>query len=438
MSFSLAQGEGQRLDVVTWLSCYVVLLLFVPSKLVLGPLGSAGAPSMVFGLASLLLWLLFRLGMSQDGGLEAQPVKLALWLFLLSVGISFVIAMARPLNPDEISPADVALLATASWSGTFLVAHDLVVRRERLDTLLWRLVLCAGAIGFLGIVQVLTKQAWVDRVSVPGLTLTEVTGTFTRGAFVRPAGTAVHPIEYGVLITMLLPLAIHMGLYLTSRPILVRWAPAAALAAVVPLTSSRSAYLGAIVGMLVYLAGWPAGRRAGALALALVGVVMMAALTPSLFGSIVGLFSGASEDPSIASRTGSYEVAGVFIDRNPWFGRGLGTFLPKYRIFDNQYLGLLVTVGIVGTVLFLAIAVVAITTLVRLRRSVADEQTRDLSLALAAGVLVGFVGLAMFDAFSFPMTMGALFLLLGAAGALRRLESPRQAPVGDLERAGAR
>jgi hypothetical protein len=28
----------------------------------------------------------------------------------------------------------------------------------------------------------------------------------------------------------------------------------------------------------------------------------------------------------------------------------------------------------------------------------------------------------MFDAFAFPMTIGALFLLLGTAGALRRIE----------------
>lgn len=420
MAFTLVPGERQRVDAVTWLSGYVVLLLFVPSKLVLGPLGSAGAPSMVVGLGSLLLWGLVRLA-GREERVDAQPIKAAVWIFLLAVGVSFVLAMSRPIAPDEISPADVALLTTASWAGTFLVAHDLILSRERLDTLLWRLVLCAGAVGLLGITQVLTGQAWVDRVTVPGLTLREVTGTFTRGAFVRPAGTAVHPIEYGVLVTMLLPLAIHVGVHLRSRPVLLRWMPAAALLAVVPLTSSRSAYLGSLLGMGVYLLGWPPRFRFPALLAGVAAVVAMAAVTPNLFNSVIGLFSQAGDDPSIASRTDSYRVAGAFIDSQPWFGRGLGTFLPKYRILDNQFLGLLVSVGVVGTLAFVTIAVVAIASLLRQRRSVGDEQTRDLCLALVSGVLVGFAGLAMFDAFSFPMTMGTLFLLLGASGALLRI-----------------
>ena len=51
-----------RRDAVGWLTAYLVLLLFIPSRLVVGPLGSAGAPSMLFGLGSLLLWLLLFLG----------------------------------------------------------------------------------------------------------------------------------------------------------------------------------------------------------------------------------------------------------------------------------------------------------------------------------------------------------------------------------------
>ena len=34
----------------------------------------------------------------------------------------------------------------------------------------------------------------------------------------------------------------------------------------------------------------------------------------------------------------------------------------------------------------------------------------------------------MFDAFAFPMTMGALFLLLGVAGALRRITDRERTP----------
>ena len=420
---------GTRVDVVTWLSIYVGLLFFVPSKLVVGPLGSAGSPSMLFGLGSLLLWLILRAGASRPAPLNPQPIRIALYAFLFSVGITYALAMARPISGDEISPADVALLALASWSGTLLLAHDGIADRSRLDTLLWRLAVGGGLIALLGIVQVLTGQIWVDQISIPGLTPTEAASTFVRGPFLRPAGTAVHPIEYGALVTMLLPIALHVGFHQTEHGRFVRWLPALALAAVVPLTSSRSAFLGAVIGLGICMIGWPRKRRLWGLGLGLAGIAVIWVLTPGRFASIIGLFSGGFEDPSIASRTGSFSLAFEFIARDPFFGRGLGTFLPKYRIFDDQYLVLLVTIGIVGTLAFIALGVVAVVTLVRLRRATRDDRTRDLSTSLAASIVVGFVCLVIFDAFAFPMTMGALFLLLGVSGALWRLERAK-AKVG--------
>ncbi|WP_046769381.1 O-antigen ligase family protein [Jiangella alkaliphila] len=411
-----------RIDAVAWLTVYVGLLFFVPSKLIVGPLGSAGAPSMVFGLGSLLLWTFFYVGATKPVQVRVQPVRIALCGFLFSVGVTYVLAMSGPINSDEISPADVALLALASWAGTLLVAHDGVRDRSRLDTLIWRVAVCGGVIALLGIVQVLTNQIWVDRISIPGLTASDTAGTYLRGAFLRPAGTAIHPIEYGVVVTMLLPLALHVGFHQTWRHRVGRWIPAAAIAAVIPVTSSRSAYVGAIIGVVICAIGWPTVRRRLVLGVGVAGVVAMTFVTPTLLNSIVGLFTGAAEDPSIASRTDSFSLASSFIAEHPWFGRGLGTFLPKYRIFDNQYLGLLVTVGVVGTILFVALGVVAVVVLLRLRRVVPDESTRDLAMSLVAALAVGFVCLVMFDAFAFPMTMGTLFLLLGTAGALRRTE----------------
>lgn len=421
----LGERTGTQFDAVTWLSIYVALLFLIPSKLVIGPLGSAGAPSMVLGLVSLLIWFLFRAGAARSFTVAAHPIRIALCSFLLSVGVSYAVAMSNPLNTDEVSPADVALLAVASWTGTLLTAHDGIVDRARLDRLLWRVVACGGVVAAIGLAQIATKQPLVDLISIPGLTATEAAGVYTRGPFVRPFGTAVHPIEFGVVITMLLPLALHVAFFQKHRNVLARWLPAALLIAVIPLTSSRSAYLGAFIGIGICLFAWPRRRQIAILAVGFVGVAAMTIVTPNLFTSIVNLFAGVQNDPSIASRTGSFDLAFQFVAREPLFGRGLGTFLPKYRIFDNQYLGLLVTVGIVGTAVFVALGVTAIVVLLRLHHRAAATSTRDLSVSLLASIVVGFVCLVMFDAFSFPMTMGALFLLLGMAGALRRLEHER-------------
>ncbi|MFB6612116.1 O-antigen ligase family protein [Agromyces sp. NPDC056379] len=415
-------------DAVTWLSVYVLLLFFIPSKLVVGALGSAGAPSMIFGLVSLVLWFLFRLwtllrfeNPRRRAPARHEPIRTALWIFLFCVGITYAMAMSRPISPDEVSPADVALLAAASWTGTLLIAHDGIPSRDRLESFLWRLAVCGALLAGLGIVQVLTGQAWVDRISIPGLTVTEVPTLFTRGAFPRPSGTAVHPIEYGVLVTMLLPLALYVAFNQVERG-WIRWLPAAALAAVIPLTSSRSAYIGAVIGLAIVMLGWPKMRRRVIALIAVGGIAAMSVVTPNLLNSIVNLFVGAPEDPSVGSRTGSFDVAFQFIAELPLFGRGLGTFLPKYRIFDNQYLGLLVTIGIIGTLAFVALGVVAAITMLRLRRASSDDRTRDLALTLVAAISVGFISLSFFDAFAFPMTMGSLFLLLGVCGALYRLE----------------
>jgi O-antigen ligase len=409
-------------DAVGWLTCYLLLLLFVPSRLVVGPLGSAGAPSMLFGLGSLFLWSFLFLGAIRRTSSLAQPVRIALGVFLFCAGLTYVFAMSRPMSPDEISPASVALLALASWSGTLLLTHDGIFTRSRLDTLIWRFAFCGCIIAFLGLVQVATRELWVDRISIPGLYSAPAYGLVTRGGFPRPAGTSIHPIEFGVLLSILLPIALHVGFFHTRRPALLRWLPALAIGAIIPLTSSRSAYLGSLLALLICMAGWSKAQRWLVLATGGVGVLATMVLRPNFLFSVLGLFTGAGDDPSIASRTGSFALAFEFVERNPWFGRGLGTFLPKYRIFDNQYLLLLVTVGVVGTVAFLALGVTAVVTLLRLRARLHDVASRDLAVALVASVCAGFSCLFMFDAFAFPMTMGTLFIVLGAAGAFRHIE----------------
>ncbi|MGB3375153.1 MAG: O-antigen ligase family protein [Microbacterium sp.] len=425
----LAPRRTTRLDAISWLTLYTCLLLFVPSRLTIGPLGSAGAPSMLFGLASLLLWGFLFLTAVRSVDLGPQPIRIALGILLFCIGVSYVLAMSRPMSPDEISPADVALLGVVSWTGTLLLTHDGIHERSRLDVLVWRLAVCGGLIALLGLVQIATRQLWVDQLAIPGLISTNDYGLSMRGSYPRPSGTSLHPIEYGVVLTMLLPIVLHVGFHHTHRPTIVRWLPAAAVGAIIPLTSSRSAYLGALVAMIICITAWPARHRLWIAGIGTAGVIGALVVAPRFLDSVIELFAGADEDPSIASRTNSFSLAFEFIASNPWFGRGLGTFLPKYRIFDNQYLLLLVTVGVVGTAAFLALAITAVVTMLRLRRTVPDDATRDLVTTLAASICAGFVCLFMFDAFAFPMSMGTLFLLLGMAGALRRIERTRHDSV---------
>ncbi|REF31633.1 O-antigen ligase [Calidifontibacter indicus] len=409
-------------DAVAWITLYITMLLLIPARLTIDSLGSAGAPSMLVGLVSLFFWVLLHFRPRPAALNRRRPVRIAVFVFLFSAGISYVHAMSRPLLGDERSPADVAILTLLSWAGAFLLTQDAVDARSRLELLVWRLALCGGAIAVLGLVQIITRRLWVDEIAIPGLSGGPTFGLGSRSGFPRPAGTATHPIEYGVILAMLFPLTWHVAFFHVERSKWLRFAPAVALSAVIPLTSSRSAYLGCAIALVVCMIGWPQRRRFAMLGFIALGVMFMMVATPHFVTSVTELFTGAQNDPSIQSRTDSYGVAAEFIRVNPWFGRGLGTFLPKYWIFDNQYLVLLVTVGVVGAVAFLMLGVTAVVVAAGVRRR-CDPEGRDLAMSLLAAVLAGFVCLFMFDAFAFPMTMGTLFLLLGMVGCLHRVES---------------
>lgn len=420
----------RRTGVLTWLTVYLVLLFAIPSRLVFGPLGSAGAPSMLFGLASAMVWFLALLWRPVGESRSRRPIRVALAFFLVSVGISYVVAMLRPIDQDEISPADVAVIVVISWSGILLTAHDGLTTRRDVDTVVRRFAFVGGLMALVGLVQYATRQPLIDLITIPGLTAVSGVDSFFRAGQVRISGTATHPIEFGALLSILLPLALHTALDPARRGVVRRWFPAVTIALALALSMSRSAYICLAVALLVLLVGWPPRLRWRVGAAVAVGVTVLSLAIPPLFRTVRSMFVTAKDDPSITSRTDSYAIALQFFENAPVFGRGLGTFLPKYRIFDNNYLGLLVSGGVVGTIAFVAIPLTAIVLLVRRRRRWTDPQANDLALSLMAGIAAGSVALAFFDGFAFPMTMGTFFLTLGIAGALVRLhrEDSARAP----------
>ena len=418
-----------RTDSVTWLIVYVVLLYAIPSRLVIEQLGSAGAPSLLVGLLLFAGWAVFQLGqISRDiGMLSRRPVRIALVIFLLCVGVSYLVAMTRPMDADEVSPSDVALLSVLSWSGALLVANDGIQSESRLRTMTRWLTWAGCAMALLGLLQFITGTPIIDRIEIPGLRSAEF-DVFRRDGFIRPSGTATHPIEFGVILTMLLPIALHNAQYDSRAPLLARWFPPLAIAVAIALTFSRSAYLSVAVASMVMLIGWPNKTRKIFLGAAAVLAAALFTAVPRLFGTIAAMFRNVDNDPSIASRTDSYDLFWEFFVNWPLFGRGLGTFLPKYRIFDNQYLMLLVGIGVIGTLAFVALLLVGMYLGGRVSARSLTSAGSDAGLSLCAAIAAGAVSLATFDAFAFPMTMGTLFLVLGMAGAAHRLTFAHELP----------
>jgi polysaccharide biosynthesis protein PslJ len=390
--------------------------------MVVGALGSAGAPSMIIAIGVFFWWAWFHVARSgpQVGG--PQPVRAAALIWLIVMLIVYANAMSSPMPDDEISPADHGMLKVVGLSGILLAANDGSPSLERIRAVLRCMVVGVGLVAVLGVIQYATNQLLVDRIHIPGLTtmFADEWVLVQRNGLARPSATSTHPIEYGVVLTMVLPIAITHALKSPTK----RWMYRAFLAVIsfaVALSISRSAMICAGVGLMVLAVSWTAAARLRAF-FAVLGIAVVVYLTvPGVLGTITRLFTGAFEDSSIASRTGSYDLAGSFISEHPLLGRGFGTFLPKYWILDNGYLLLLIEGGVLGLGGLLLLIVIAALAAGKARRMVLSDFDRALAEALRASIAAGACSLAFFDTFGFPQSSGCLFLLLGMAGAIRRL-----------------
>jgi O-antigen ligase len=226
---------------------------------------------------------------------------------------------------------------------------------------------------------------------------------------------------------MVLPIAITFALRSPTR----RWfyrLLLAPIALAVFLSISRSAMLCALVALALLAVRWSARVRLGALAVTLGTTAVVYLLVPGVLGTIGRLFTGASNDPSITSRTGSYQIVEAFFERSPVLGRGFGTFLTRYWILDNGYLGLLIEGGIIGLGGLLVLIGTTLAAARTASRAASESFDQELAHALLAAVAAGACSLAFFDTFAFPQSAGCFFLLIGLAGASRRL-ALQSAPV---------
>ncbi|PRB08892.1 O-antigen ligase [Microbacterium sp. MYb64] len=414
-------------NAATMLTVYLVLLVAIPSNVTISALGSLGRPSMLWGLVLLFWWVLSRL---QARALDTRPVRQPLrWVFLaflVVVLVSFAAAMLRGQPADQISPATTALLRLASWSGVLLVAMDGIRTYSDAAILVRRLAIAGAALAALGLAQFFSGQTLLDwTTSIPGLAF-EATEAATRGSFTRASGTAIHPLEYGTAVVSALPLAItaavNRGFRTTPSRHAVWWWLAVALILLASLVAvSRSAIIGLAVAVVALLPAiptiyrWVIGVGGAILALAVF------ALIPGMFGTIVNLFLGASNDPSTQSRTAALARVPEFLSSSPLIGQGFGTFLPRYYIFDDAWVLLTVELGILGALCLVGMVLAAMGSAVWASGHSPFQDTKSMSRAFAACLVTIAVLFAFFDGLSFPMSAGLLFLMIGLTASMRSI-----------------
>lgn len=420
------------------IAAFLALLFLLPPRLVISGLGAAGRPSAVLAFALGLCWIGAWLWVrGQHAG--RQPLRWLVGAFFLATLLAYAAGYARGLPTLEASAINRKLIEIFAMCGLALVVADGVRRRGTLDTVLSWLTFFAAIMAVVGIIQAITGYNLAASIDLPGLQSNSQAlriGARGSGDFARVMGTAGHYIEFGVVLAMSTPIALHYALFARGwAQKLWRWSVLGLIAAAIPFAISRSGALALAVSFAVLAVAWTWRMRITACVIGLASLFAFQAIQPGILGTIRSLFTNFDNDPSVQHRLSDYDAVRMYVSQRPLFGRGPGTFLPeKYIVLDNQFLYGAITTGLVGIAAFILLLVGAYWLARSVRLRGADQPTRHLGQALAAAFAVAFISSGVFDSLSFSTFTGTLFLLLGVAGALWRID--RDGGFRELQPAG--
>jgi hypothetical protein len=427
VGFDPSGRRRRRVDGVSLLTVYLVLLFAIPSNLTITAMGSLGRPSLIWGLVLIVFWAIARLQLRNSAVRAPHPsVAFAFSLFLVIALIGFAAALLRGQPDDQVSPAFTAIVRLLSWGGVVLVAVDGVRTAEDVFRMARRLVIATGLIAALGIAQFLTGQTLLDFFNIiPGVS-NSGGGVLERGGVTRSSGTAIHPLEFATTLIGVLPLAISAAISgAFHRDVrgtrFLWWIPVVLIAVSAIVGVSRSAIIGFLLAAVLMIPAIPRRFRAVVITAGVLLSLGVLALLPGLLGTTLGLFAGAATDPSAQSRVGGLDKAPGFIGSSPLFGAGWGTFLPRYYIFDNEWVLITIEMGVLGVAAFAWLLLSSVWSAFAARRRARNADVSLIGYALAVAVVVIGVMFAFFDGLSFPISAGTLFLVIGLCGSLRHI-----------------
>lgn len=422
-----------RADASRFLSVYAIVVLLLPSTYTVGSF--AVTAWMTLGIVAGLIWVNgFVLG--ERSAVVSTPAGWGLLVLALVTVVGYIVTMVSPSLPVVVSAADRRLILILTALAPGLLALDGLTTRTALGRVQRAIVYAGGAVAFLGILQYSIGVDLTGALRLPGFGSTRSVGTiFERQGLTRVAGTTRHPIEFGVLCAVLLPLAAHVA----------RWAPsrgqrrlgtvsALLLVVAIPMALSRAALLAVLAVIIAMFVFAPRRQRE---AMLLTGVALFGGFVlfaPSILESSRDLFTTDLASASTKSRLQAGDAAYERFAEAPIVGEGIGAL--QGLIVDNQYLVVLGEMGVMGIVGLTALFGGALLSLGACRRA-GDAEFREFGGAMVAaflGLLVGAGGLAVLSQGMLPALVTLLVGLAGAAHVVARksaasAESPDAASI---------
>jgi O-antigen ligase len=369
-----------------------------------------------------IVWLLALLAGGRDA--PSRPRLNVLSVAVLAfVGVAFasVFANAQVLaNVGDLTLTVKKLLLLAAYVMFFYVAAT-SLRAADVPGFCLLLVGLACVTAFGGIYEYRTGvnlfYDYTAKLLPPGFSLYGEAGAADE--FGRPAVTG--PTQHGLALTTVLALALPFAVVGIDQAREQRHKIAYALATALILagavaTLRKTAAVMPIAALMVLFTY----RRREMLRLAPLGLVLIVviqALSPGALASIRGQLQPEtlSGNVSTQGRTEDYDAVGPDIKAHLATGRGFGGFdSHKYRLLDNQYLGLLIEVGILGLVAYVAMLLAIMLVAHPVIRS-GDPSRAPPALAASAGVAAFLVCNALYDTLAFAQAPYLLFFVAALA-----------------------
>jgi hypothetical protein len=433
------------------LAGFLALLFLVPFDAidlpVSLPLSSTLDRPLLLGLVGLWLAGMATLGVGARPRVRLTRVHFAVLAFfaLCCLGVAF--DGAALANMDEVSLVVKKLALLASYIVFFFIVASTLRPREvgrfaALIVVLGVIVAVATVVEYRLHYNVF-YSLWgkVLPISLPG----EFDARDSLGRL-TVYGPTSQPLELAALLAMVLPFAVIGSIEAPTARRRLLYSLAIGLLLAGGVATSRKTSLvapaGAILLLLVYR---PRVVARSLLGLALVLGVLVHFTSPGALGSVLSQLEPGRVGSVLTTtdRTARYDAVRPDVLRHLLLGRGFQSYDPhRYRILDNEYLGSLITVGLIGVAAYIAIfAAIAGSAhpLIRARASGADLQRASLALAALAAVGVVALSSALFDVISFPHVPYLLFFLAGMITTLREPAPALLAPAAPARlRRGAR
>lgn len=433
---------------------------------------------LVYGLAGANLLIpednRYTLYGSNSAGFQMAPYRIFITVMLLGwIGALFVDPRVRArkthfdgpilliviatigsvvFNPTRVFETNSFVIKTTilfiSLTAFIYVVASVVRTRETVDRMFKVLVLSGVVVAIAALIERHMHYNIFNHLHrfLPMMTFNssaELTNLLRNGAF-RAISSAGHPIELSNDMAMLTPIAA----YLAIRGSKWWWGAVLILLLGNLATGSRTGIIGLLVVLLVFLCMRP--REVARCWPALIPLlVMVQLLMPNAISGTINSFfpkggliaqqsqtfhaHGQIQQASRLSRIGP-QLRDTFARHNEFFGYGNGTAVigrtclncgptqggeqDNAQILDDQWLGILLTTGLVGFVAWLWFFTRVIRRLAARAKLERGTQEGWLPVALAASIACYAIAMYFYDALGFMQATVMMYLLVGVSAAV--------------------